>query len=97
MVPNDIAAYVSRRFAPGQQGNALRELASAVQSDGTPATAQMLRCALVNSGGQLATLQFELSWLASSDEDVILNAEFGRQNGAWTRLRDLSQPFSATD
>ena len=39
MVPNDIAAYVSRRFAPAEQGNALRALASTVQADGTPATA----------------------------------------------------------
>lgn len=97
MVPNDIAAYVSRRFAPAEQGNALRALAAAVQPDGAPATAHLLRCALWNSGGRLATLQFELSWLASSGEDVILNAEFGRQNGVWTRLRDLSQPFAATD
>ncbi|MBK7043208.1 MAG: hypothetical protein IPH50_05590 [Rhodanobacteraceae bacterium] len=96
-LPQDISAYVSRHFAPSEQISVLKLLGSALQPVGEPADAHMLRCALAISGGKLANLQFDIDWMASDCRDVIVNAEFGRRDGAWVQLRDLSQPFSPSD
>jgi len=93
MLPPDISEYVARHFASTEHAGVLALLANAKQPGGELADARMLRCALFACTKTLATLQFDLDWLASDSRDVIMSGEFARKDGNWVQVRDLSQPF----
>lgn len=90
-LPPDVERYVRRTFAEPEP--ALELLGKAVLHDGEPASPRLLRCALLNSGGDLAKLRSEVEHMAKDYRDVILEAEYKKQRGEFVRVRDLNEPL----
>lgn len=90
-LPPDIERYVRRSFA--QPERAFELLRQAVLHDGEPASPRLLRCALVNSGGDLDKLDREVRHIAIDYRDVILEAEYEKKRGDFVRVRDLNEPL----
>ena len=91
-LPADIERYVQRSFAEPQR--ALEILRKAVLHDGEPASARLLRCALLNSRGDLGRLRTEVEHMAIDYRDVILAAEYEKQRGEFVHVRDLNEPLA---
>jgi hypothetical protein len=92
MLPPDIERHVERSFAEPAQ--ALELLRAAVLHDGEPASPRLLRCALVNSRGDLDKLRREVEHMAIDYRDVILEAEYEKRRGELVQVRDLNQPLA---
>lgn len=92
-LPADIERYVEREFAEAERMQALELLRNALLHDGERPSARLLRCALVNSAGQLERLRTELEHMAIDYRDVILQAEYEKQRGEFVRIRDLNEPL----
>jgi len=90
-LPPDVERYVRRTFAEPEP--ALELLRKAVLHDGQPASARVLRCALVNSHGDLEKLRMEVAHMAMDYRDVILEAEYEKHRGELVRVRDLNEPL----
>jgi hypothetical protein len=88
----DIERYVRRRFA--DPARALELLRDAVLHDGKAASPRLLRCALLNSGGDIEKLRIEVAHMAIDYRDVILGAEYEKQRGELVRVRDLNEPLA---
>ena len=90
-LPPDVERYVRRTFAEPEQ--ALQLLGKAVLHDGELASPRLLRCAVVNSRGELERLRIEVRHMAIDYRDVILEAEYEKQRGEFVRVRDLNAPL----
>lgn len=90
-LPPDVERYVRRTFAEPEP--ALELLRKAVLHDGEPASPRLLRCALVNSRGDLDKLRIEVEHMALDYRDVILEAEYEKRRGEYVRVRDLNEPL----
>lgn len=75
-LPTDVERYVRRSFAEAER--ALELLGKAILHDGRPASPRLMRCALLNSRGDLEKLRIEVEQ---------------RQGGELVRVRDLNQPL----
>ncbi len=68
--------------------------ASATIEDGSAATARLIRCAAIASGGSLARLRVESERLKVDWRDVIVAGEYDGIDGELSRVRDLNDPVS---
>jgi hypothetical protein len=94
ILPPDIERYVERTFAEQERPPALELLQKAVLHDGKPASPRLLRCALLNSRGNLEALRAEVEHVAIDYRDVILEAEYEKQRGDFVHVRDLNEPIA---
>lgn len=92
-IPDDVEAFVIRRFAPKDQSEALALLRTARIHDGTEASERLLRCAVVASQGNLARLRRQVGELAVDYRDVIVAGEYNYERGELVQVRDLNQPL----
>jgi len=90
---NDIIAEV-RRVYPGSQGDAVTALLlEAKGHDGAPASARLVRCALVAAGGSIVKLRHYVGLMAVDSRDVIVAGEYESRSGRLARVRDLNNPL----
>ncbi len=93
MLPNDVIAFIARKFDAADKDAAAAILATAIIEDGSPASARLVRCAAVASGGSLVRLRAEVARLKVDWRDVVVAGEYDPIDGALTRVRDLNDPI----
>jgi hypothetical protein len=93
MIPDDVAAYVARRFADSDRRQAIALLESAVMHDGLVPEPRLIRCAAVASGGSLDRLRMEIETLKHDYRDVIVEGEYVPQGRELVRVRNLNEPI----
>ena len=93
MLPDDVAAYVARRFVAAEQEEALGLLRASVMHDGKFPEARLLRCAAVASGGSLDRLRMEIETLKHDYRDVIVEGEYVPRGRELIRVRNLNLPI----
>jgi len=87
-------SYLERTFAPCQWDEAHALLIDSRIHDGTPASARLVRCALVASRGSLERMRTAADELRYDYQDVILAAEHVHEGGEWIRIHDFDQPIA---
>jgi hypothetical protein len=92
-IPEDVARFVIRRFAPSDRADALEWLGAATIHDGTAASPRLLRCAAVASGGSLERLRAEIEMLKIDWRDVIVAGEYVPGSDDLVRVRNLNDPI----
>lgn len=94
MIPNDVTAFIARRFPPAHHESATALLSTATLENGTLATARLVRCAAVASGGSLERLAAEVARLKVDWRDVVVAGEYEVIDGTLERVRDLNDPIA---
>ena len=93
IVPDDVARYITRRFAATDHAEAFRLLNFAVLHDGSTPEPRLLRCACVASGGSIDRLRMEVETLKHDYRDVIVEGEYFPTGVRLVKVRDLHQPI----
>jgi hypothetical protein len=93
MIPDDVVRFVSRRFGPSEQGQALALLEAAIMHDGSVPGARLLRCAAVASSGSIDRLRMEIETLRHDYRDVIVEGEYVPIGRELVKVRNLDDPI----
>lgn len=93
MIPIDVEKFISRKFSPSEQEEALALLEGAKMHDGTTPEPRLLRCAAVASGGSMERLRMEVETLKHDYRDVIVEGEYVPVGRKLVRVRDLNEPI----
>jgi len=93
MLPNDVMAFITRRFDAADRDSAVAILSAATIEDGSAASPRLVRCAVVASGGSLDKLRAEVDMLKVDWRDVVVGGEYEDLDGDLTRVRDLDDPI----
>jgi hypothetical protein len=94
VLPNDVMAFIARKFDAADRDTAAAILASATIEDGSAASPRLIRCAAVASHGSLARLRAETDRLKVDWRDVIVAGEYDPIGGELSRVRDLNDPIT---
>ena len=94
-LPDDVVAFIQRRFDAPDRAPAAAILSAAVIDDGSFASARLVRCAAVASGGSLEKLRAETDRLKVDWRDVVVAGEYEPIDGELTRVRDLNDPITS--
>jgi hypothetical protein len=93
VIPDDVAKFVTRRFAPSERSEALALLDAARIHDGTVPGARLLRCAAIASGGSMDRLRMEIETLERDFRDVVVEGEYAPVGPELVRVRNLDLPI----
>ena len=94
-LPGDVVAFIERRFDAADRAPAVAILSAAVIEGGPFASARLVRCAAVASGGSLEKLRAETDRLRVDWRDVVVAGEYEVIDGDLTRVRDLNDPITS--
>jgi len=90
-LPEDLVRWLQANFADAAA--AAQILESAVDHEGKPASARLLRCAALGSRGEIEQLRQLVELTKIDYRDVIVAGEYEVRGSEWIRLRDLNQPI----
>jgi hypothetical protein len=94
VLPDDVLAFIARKFDSADREAARSILAAATIEDGSAASSRLVRCAAVASAGSLARLRAETERLKVDWRDVIVAGEYESIDGGLSRVRDLNDPIT---
>lgn len=92
-ITEDMNHYIASTFRAEDRAAAANLLAAATIEDGSMASPQLMRCALVGARGSLARLEKFVQLLRIDWRDVIMAGEYENQPSGPVRVRDLNFPF----
>jgi len=94
VIPDDVIAFIARKFNAADRDSEASILSAAKIHDGSAASPRLIRCAAVASRGSLDQLRAEVGKLMVDWRDVIVAGEYDLLEGSLTRVRDLSDPIA---
>ena len=97
IIPKDILIYIDQHFPAVQREEVIEVLQLAVLHDYSAPDPRIIRCAVYAGAGDYEKLLYYIDLIAIDYRDVIVAGEYELKDGELVRVRDLSQPFSATN
>jgi hypothetical protein len=97
MLPDDIDKYLQKKFPPELHEKVRELLLHSRMLDNKEISPRFLRCVLFNCKNDIASLKEQIKELSYDYRDVILAAEYIREQGEWLQVRDFSKPFMFDD
>ena len=92
-IPNDIVAWINGHFREIDRATAIGLLEDAVDEQGEPVEARLLRCLVIGARGDIDRLSDLVEELRIDNEDVILSGEYESRGGDLVKVRDLNEPL----
>ncbi|HSW83640.1 MAG TPA: hypothetical protein VLH12_09200 [Usitatibacter sp.] len=92
-LPEDVVRYVERSFSQIDRTEALDVLRGAVIEDGSPASARLVRCAVLSAHRDVGRLRKQVAHLKVDWRDIIVEGEYVVRERKLIRVLDLGNPI----